>query len=190
MNIIDLHGQPPALLARAARVLWDGFADAAPSGWKNLKECEQELMDCLNPRYLALAAVDGDAVLGWIGARPQYEGRVWELHPLVVRPDSQGLGVGRSLVEHIQQRAAALGGLTLWLGSDDEAGVTTAADVSLYGHVWRYLKELQTTGNHPLDFYRGLGFEVVGLLPDANGPGRPDIFLAKSLSAPQEGFKG
>jgi len=30
--------------------------------------------------------------------------------------------------------------------------------------------------------HRRLGFVVVGLLPDANGPGRPDIFMAKRLT--------
>jgi aminoglycoside 6'-N-acetyltransferase I len=34
---------------------------------------------------------------------------------------------------------------------------------------------------HPFGFYRRLGFVLVGVLPDANGPGRPDIFLAKRL---------
>ena len=34
---------------------------------------------------------------------------------------------------------------------------------------------------HPFAFYQRLGYEVVGLLPDVNGPGRPDILMAKRL---------
>jgi len=35
---------------------------------------------------------------------------------------------------------------------------------------------------HALTFYRRHGYRVVGVLPDVNGPGRPDIFMAKRLS--------
>jgi aminoglycoside 6'-N-acetyltransferase I len=34
---------------------------------------------------------------------------------------------------------------------------------------------------HAFTFYRRHGFEVAGLLPDVNGPGRPDIMLAKRV---------
>ena len=43
----------------------------------------------------------------------------------------------------------------------------------------RDLKKLR--GEHPYEFYRRLGFHVTGFLPDANGPGKPDIFFAKRI---------
>ena len=30
-------------------------------------------------------------------------------------------------------------------------------------------------------FYQKLGYEIVGLIPDANGPGKPDIMMARRL---------
>ena len=38
-----------------------------------------------------------------------------------------------------------------------------------------------TARGHALTFYRRHGYEIVGLLPDVNGAGRPDIMLAKRL---------
>jgi hypothetical protein len=36
-------------------------------------------------------------------------------------------------------------------------------------------------GRHPYEFYRKVGFTIVGALPDANGFGQPDIFMAKRV---------
>jgi aminoglycoside 6'-N-acetyltransferase I len=35
---------------------------------------------------------------------------------------------------------------------------------------------------NPLAFYQRVGFEIVGVIPDANGPGKPDILMAKRVS--------
>jgi hypothetical protein len=48
-----------------------------------------------------------------------------------------------------------------------------------------YLTNLR---DHPYECYRKLGFVIVGVIPDANGFGKPDIFMAKRLGpAPQGG---
>jgi aminoglycoside 6'-N-acetyltransferase I len=38
---------------------------------------------------------------------------------------------------------------------------------------------------HPFFFYRKLGFEPAGLIPDANGFGKPDILMSKRIGRPQ-----
>lgn len=35
---------------------------------------------------------------------------------------------------------------------------------------------------HPYEFYQKLGYSIVGVLPDANGFEKPDIFMAKRVS--------
>jgi aminoglycoside 6'-N-acetyltransferase I len=35
---------------------------------------------------------------------------------------------------------------------------------------------------HPYEFYQKLGFIIAGVMPDANGRGKPDIFLSKRVA--------
>lgn len=44
------------------------------------------------------------------------------------------------------------------------------------------IAELRDLGDrHPLLFYCRLGYVVTGVMPDANGPGRPDIYMSKAV---------
>jgi aminoglycoside 6'-N-acetyltransferase I len=106
---------------------------------------------------------------------------VWELHPLAVRPDRQRQGIGRALVADLEAEVRWQGGLTLWLGSDDEAEMTSLSGVNLYPNVLVHLANLKNLRGHPYEFYQKVGFVVIGVMPDANGPGKPDIYMAKSL---------
>jgi aminoglycoside 6'-N-acetyltransferase I len=40
---------------------------------------------------------------------------------------------------------------------------------------------VSAVGGHPYEFYKRLGFRPVGVMPDANGRGKPDIYLAKPV---------
>lgn len=46
---------------------------------------------------------------------------------------------------------------------------------------WRHLRDLQNLRDHPFSFYEKLGYTVIGVLPDAGGEGKHDIFMAKKL---------
>lgn len=92
-------------------------------------------------------------------------------------------GIGSALMAALEARARSEGVLTLFLGSDDDYGGTTLFGRDLGPDVVGNIATIQMTGRrHPLTFYRRHGYEVVGLLPDVNGAGRPDIMLAKRLT--------
>lgn len=182
MTITELGGQPDAVRQQAAALLVEGF-DGHPRGWPDLEAATEEVSQVLRQGF-AFAALDDARLLGWIGGLPQYEGRVWELHPLVVRRKHRLRGVGRALVAAFEDEARRRGALTFTLGTDDDGGQTSLAGVDLYEDVPRHIAALRDLGGrHPFLFYRRLGYEVTGCMPDANGPGRPDIYMSKSATA-------
>jgi aminoglycoside 6'-N-acetyltransferase I len=181
MRIVDLGPNDAGNIAQAANLLHQSFQSRSPA-WPDIASARNEVMLSLESPKISRVAVDeSGGVLGWIGAEVQYGGLVWEIHPLVVASQHRRHGIGRALVIDLEGLVAARGGLTLWLGSDDELGETSLAKVDLYSGLHARLAEFQSSGEHPGAFYQRLGFRVVGVLPDANGRGKPDIFFAKRI---------
>ena len=180
MPVVDLTPDRPDLLEQAAALLHARM----PEGWPDLDAAREEVDRALDPGRVARALVRGGVLLGWGAANEHYPGHVWELHPLVVRADSERRGVGRTLVRDLEDRVRARGIHTMFVGSDDELGLTSLAGVDLYPDVVGQLARLQNLRDHPLGFYQKLGYAVIGVMPDANGFGQPDIYLARRLVPP------
>ena len=191
-HIVDLRPDPPDVIAQTAALLHDAFRGRTED-WQDLESAREEVTASLAPDRISRIAIDDDAgrVIGWVGGIPAYGDRVWELHPLVVGRTDRRRGIGRALVNDLEREVGARGGLTLWLGSDDENDETTVSGVDLYADVPGAIRDLAVLrGEHPGEFYRRLGFRVVGLMPDANGPGKPDIFFAKRVALEPGGWRG
>ncbi len=179
MHIVDL--QAAEQVEQAARLLVEAFGQLA-SGYPTLDIARDEVEESLQDGRISRVATDGaGTVLGWIAAIPEYDGHVWELHPLVVRGDRRGQGIGRALVRDLEGQVAARGGGTLMLGTDDEQDQTTLAGRDLYPDPLDVLRQIQNRHRHPYEFYQKLGFVLVGVIPDANGFGKPDILMAKRV---------
>ncbi len=67
-------------------------------------------------------------------------------------------------------------------GADDEDNMTTLAGIDLYPNVFEHIAKIRNLHGHPYEFYQKCGFVIVGVIPDANGPGKPDIYMAKRVS--------
>ena len=180
MRIGDFADLSEAQRAEAARILREAIA--GPS-YKASGEAEAEVATFLgqDPDRFALAALEAGRLLGWVGGVHGYSHSL-ELHPVVVDPACQRQGVGRALVAALEARAAAEGFLAIHLGTDDEVGGTTLFGHELFPDPLAKLAAIAPTERgHPFFFYRRLGFEPVGLIPDANGFGKPDILMSKRL---------
>ena len=179
--IVDYHRLNGAQLSHAAQVLRDATAHL-PSGYGDACQAEAEVtLRRQASDWLGYAALEGERVVGFIGAIKAYS-HGWEIHPLVVAPDRQRRGIGSALLARLEARARSDGALTLFLGSDDDYGGTTLFGRNLFPDVLAYTSTVEPTARgHALAFYRRLGYQIVGLLPDVDGPGRHDILMAKRL---------
>ena len=172
----DIVNQMAELLVIGFREHWEA--------WETVAEAHAEIRMILGKGFIRVALDDaGQRVLGWIGGLPEYDGHVWELHPLVVRPELQQQGIGRALVADFERQVAARGALTITLGSDDEDDMTSLAGADLYDNLPEKIASIQNLKRHPYEFYLKCGYRIIGVVPDANGRGKPDIMLGKRVGA-------
>ena len=165
---------------QAAAILVAALAHV-PSAWRDMAAARAEVSTFVDSEErLAIAAVEDERVLGWVGAI-RHASHAWELHPLVVDPPYQRRGCGTLLVQALEREARRAGICTIWLGADDDFGGTSLFGVDLYPDVLGHLQRLVSTGKHPYGFYYWQGYVPVGVLPDVNGPGRHDILMAKRI---------
>jgi len=182
LQIQDLSKDDHSAINQVAAMLVEGFREHWPDAWPTLEDALAEVNESFEEGCISRIAVDESGqVLGWIGGRPSYA-CVWELHPLVVRVDLQHRGIGRALVADLENLVQEKGGLTLMLGTDDDDNMTTLSGVDLYNDVPGYIANSRNLKGHPYEFYQKLGYTIIGVVPDANGIGKPDILMSKRLS--------
>lgn len=182
MQIVDLHPGDEQIIQQAAAILVEGFKEHWPDAWPDVESALEEVRESFGADRISRIAIDDDGmVLGWIGGISEYDGNVWELHPLVISQKHQGQGIGSALVADLEDRVRERGGLTIRLGSDDEDDQTTLSGVDLYSNLWEQIAQIRNLKRHPYEFYQKLGYTIVGVMPDANGLGKPDIIMAKRV---------
>lgn len=181
MRIVDLTAKDSGWIEQTAALSLAAFKDRTHD-WKDMESTRREVMGSIEEGKISRIALDAsNRVIGWIGGIPMYNGHVWEIHPLVVAADHQRRGLGRALIEDLETLIRERGALTLWAGSDDENDETTLSGVDLYADTPAAIRNIRNLGGHPYEFYLKAGFKIVGVMPDANGIGKPDIFLAKPV---------
>jgi aminoglycoside 6'-N-acetyltransferase I len=182
MNIITLTPDKESLIRQVAQLLVDAFCEHWPDAWPTREEAMKEVHEMLEAERICRVAIDEQGkVLGIIGGIPQYDGHVWELHPLAVQPALQGHGIGRALVQDLEEQVRVRGGLTVTLGTDDVDNMTSLSGEDLYENLWEKVREIQNLKNHPYEFYQKMGYIITGVMPDANGIGKPDILMSKRV---------
>ncbi|MCB0063584.1 MAG: GNAT family N-acetyltransferase [Caldilineaceae bacterium] len=180
MQIVELTLDNTTHINQAANLLVVGFQLSL--AWPDLDSAMEEVYEALEPGKICRIALDHTGtVIGWIGGIPTYRGRVWELHPLVVDPKQQRMGIGRALVADLEEQVRQRGGLTITLGTDDVIDQTSLSGIDLYPNIGHHMQTIRNLRNHPFEFYQKCGYVLSGLVPDANGYGKPDIIMSKRV---------
>ena len=182
MDILTLDPTDEHLIHQAAQLLVDAFREHWPEAWPTLDNAKKEVHEMLEAERICRIAVNEQgSLLGIIGGIPQYDGNVWELHPLAVQRNMQGQGIGRALIEDFEEQVRQCNGLTITLGSDDEDNMTSLSNVDLYENTWEKIQNIRNLKGHPFEFYQKMGYVITGVVPDANGRGKPDIIMSKRV---------
>lgn len=162
-------------IEEAARLLADSF----PQSYS--QNSQQQIAKYIEDERIAIMAVDNGHLVGFVGAIPQYGNTGWELHPMMVSKSHQFMGIGTLLIKALEDAVAAHGGITIYLGTDDESDQTSLSQTDLYVDTYQKIEGAINLKKHPFEFYQKLGYKIVGVIPDANGMGKPDIFMAKRV---------
>lgn len=168
-------------VAQVAAVLHAGFSGRSPA-WPTYTMAHAEVCAQSDPSNINLVARTATQIVGWIGAHPQYNGHAWELHPLVVAPAFQLQGIGRMLLNTLIHMLQSQQVNTLYAWSDDETQSTSLGGHTLYPDPLNHLANFQPTSHHAGGFYLRNGFVLSGVIPDANGTGKPDLLFVRALT--------
>lgn len=176
IRIVDLISENTSSIDQINKILIDTFGEKNPGKWLH------DIQQSFGKNRCSLVAKDNaNNVVGWIGGISQYSGNVWEIHPLVTKREERARGIGTLLVQAFEKKVVELGGITVWLGTDDEDNSTTLSGIDIYDGLLENIRDIKNIKNHPYQFYQKLGYTIAGVLPDANGYGKPDIYMAKRV---------
>lgn len=168
----------------AAKILKTAFVGLDKDAWLDLENEVKEVLECIEDPNICIGVYDEankGELCGWVGLRPLYP-KTWELHPLIVKWEYRKMGVGRRLITELEKIAQTKGIIGIVLGTDDETGSTSLSEKEINGNnVFEEIRKIKNLKNHPYEFYRRCGYTIVGLVPDANGKGKPDIWMWKRI---------
>lgn len=182
LTLIDLKHEGQRVLNEAAVMLYNEFLQTAPHSWNTMEAALREVRECVSGDFICIGLLNKERLICWAGLRPMCGRITWELHPMVVAGEFQGKGAGRRLVTELEGIARKHRILNIVLGTDDETGRTSLYGKDLYkADLYQEMTGIKNLERHPYEFYRKMGYTIIGIVPDANGPGKPDIWMGKRL---------
>ena len=85
MQIVTFDGNEQ-LKHQMAQLLVEAFHEHWADAWETFEDGLKEVEEMCEAERICLVAIEDEKLLGMIGGIPEYDGKVWELHPLAVQP--------------------------------------------------------------------------------------------------------
>lgn len=165
----------------AARILMKTFTDLGNNTWPDIATAMNEIDECIDLPNICIGIILDNYLVGLVGLRPMYK-ETWELHPLVIKKEYQGKGLGKKLLYELEIRAKKQGLIGIVLGTDDENNKTSLSQLNITEtNIFDSIINIKNINKHPYEFYKKNGYIIVGVIPNANGKNKPDIWMWKSL---------
>jgi aminoglycoside 6'-N-acetyltransferase I len=165
----------------AGKILIDTFSEV--NMWPDIDEkgALDTVKECIAEGNICIGVKIINQLIGWVGLRPMYE-KTWELHPLAIIPEYQRKGYGRILMNEMEKIAKEKGIIGIMAGSDDETNKTSLSEKEITEeNIFEEIKNIKNYKSHPYEFYKKCGYIIVGIIPNANGLKKPDIWLWKDI---------
>ena len=166
---------------QAEKMLLETFSKT--NMWTNITEDKalETINECIKEENMCIGIEIGEQLIGWVGLRPMYD-KTWELHPMVIKHEFQGKGYGKILLNELEKMAQKKGIIGIVAGSDDETNKTNLSENEITKeNIFDKIKNIKKYKNHPYEFYQKCGYTIVGIIPNANGLNKPDIWLWKDI---------
>ena len=169
-------------IKQAIELLYITFSEINGDLWlKNEKDAFIEVKECIKGSNICIGIKLENKLIGWVGLRQMYE-KTWELHPMVIKKEFQGKKYGQKLLDELERIAYKNGIIGIVTGTDDETNSTSLSEKEINGeNIFEEIKSIKNYKKHPFEFYMKCGYNIIGIIPNANGQNKPDIWLWKDI---------
>lgn len=116
-RITDLNPEDAGLIQQTAQVAYEASQSISKIWLPTVEAAVEEIYDSFERNGISQVLLDGERVAAWVGAFPQFSGRVVEIHPLMVAKAYQGRGLGRWMVNQVEVWAREQGAMTRKIGN-------------------------------------------------------------------------
>jgi len=144
-------------------------------------ESKETILHLLRGKNRLFVAEESSRVIAFVGVLHHVFPKAYQIEPLIVEHQFRRQGIGGKLLELTEFKLKQEGIHTLFITAQDTESSTNLSGQDFYADNPLALLANIEYSNHPMRFYEKRGYHITGIIPDANGFGRPEYILSKRI---------